>query len=257
MRHLFIALFFASFLCPASGQNNVFKTVGVSYTVGAPTFSPGKYGSQVAIDTTTGLWYEHNGTSWNAAGYRMQTISGCSEPNYTPTKYQSRLVINACTAGQGGPELYYWTGSVWLQINESATVSEPENQLVFGGPGGIGVDSDTGATYASRILKAPNLKILPTTNSTTGIIYSGDIKMISFYSPANDSMPTDNIFIGRGAGNYTMAPGHAKYMATKNILIGPESGKNITTGYLNTGMGWESIKNCTTCAGTIFRWSRT
>ena len=102
-------------------QNNITKNAAIAYTAGAPTFTPGKTGTQVAIDTVTWLWYEHNGASWNAAGYRMQTISGCSAPNYTPTKYQSRLVVNACTAGQGGPELYYWTGSVWLQINEGQT----------------------------------------------------------------------------------------------------------------------------------------
>jgi len=303
MKHLFIALFFFLILCPAFGQNNIVKTAGVSYTAGAPTFTPGRTGSQVAIDTVTGLWYEHNGTSWSASGYRVQTISGCSAPAYTPAKYQSRLVINACTAGQGGPELYYYTGSVWLQINEgqinegqtytagtgiditgtvitntapnvvqtlsiagqdlslsggggtvaipSSTVSEPENQLVFGGPGGVGVDSDTGATYASRILKAPNFRMLPTVNTTTGIIYSGNNPIIHFFAPNNDSVISDNIFIGLNTGNFTMASGSAKYMAKHNTIIGGGSGTDITTGYLNTVMGWESLRNCTTCAGSI------
>lgn len=120
MRHI-TTLLILIFSTSIFAQNNVVKTAGVSYTAGAPTFSPGRTGSQVAIDTVTGLWYEHNGTSWSASGYRVQTISGCSAPAYTPEKYQSRLVINACSAGQGGPELYYWTGSVWLQINEGQT----------------------------------------------------------------------------------------------------------------------------------------
>lgn len=120
MRHI-TTLLILIFSTSIFAQNNVVKTAGVSYTAGGPTFSPGKYGSQVAIDTVTGLWYEHNGTSWSASGYRIQTISGCSAPAYTPAKYQSRLVINACTAGQGGPELYYWNGSAWLQINEGQT----------------------------------------------------------------------------------------------------------------------------------------
>lgn len=133
MKHLFIALFFIYFLFPASGQNNVVKTAGVSYTAGAPTFSPGRTGSQVAIDTVTGYWYEYNGTSWSASGYRVQTISGCSAPAYTPAKYQSRLVINACTAGQGGPELYYYTGSTWLQINEGQTYTAGTGIAISGG----------------------------------------------------------------------------------------------------------------------------
>ncbi len=120
MRHI-TALLILIFSTSIFAQNNVVKTAGVTYTAGAPTFTPGRTGSQVAIDTVTGFWYEHNGTSWSASGYRVQTISGCSAPAYTPAKYQSRLVINACSAGQGGPELYYYTGSAWLQINEGQT----------------------------------------------------------------------------------------------------------------------------------------
>ncbi len=132
MRHI-TTLLILIFSTSIFAQNNVVKTAGVSYTAGAPTFSPGRTGSQVAIDTVTGFWYEHNGTSWSTSGYRIQTISGCSAPAYTPAKYQSRLVINACTAGQGGPELYYWTGSVWLQINEGQTYTAGTGIDITGG----------------------------------------------------------------------------------------------------------------------------
>lgn len=161
MKHLFIALFFIYFLFPASAQNNVVKTAGVSYTAGAPTFTPGRTGSQVAIDTVTGFWYEHNGTSWSASGYRVQTISGCSAPAYTPAKYQSRLVINACSAGQGGPELYYYTGSAWLQINEGQTYTAGTGIDITAGVisntapghtlkgGGTSMTARTGANFVS------------------------------------------------------------------------------------------------------------
>ena len=161
MKHLFIALFFFLILCPAFGQNNIVKTAGVSYTAGAPTFTPGRTGSQVAIDTVTGLWYEHNGTSWSASGYRVQTISGCSAPAYTPAKYQSRLVINACSAGQGGPELYYYTGSAWLQINEGQTYTAGTGIDITAGVisntapghtlkgGGTSMTARTGANFVS------------------------------------------------------------------------------------------------------------
>jgi hypothetical protein len=159
MKHLFIALFFFLILCPAFGQNNIVKTAGVSYTAGAPTFTPGRTGSQVAIDTVTGLWYEHNGTSWSASGYRVQTISGCSAPAYTPAKYQSRLVINACTAGQGGPELYYYTGSVWLQINEGQTYTAGTGINITGGVISAtstgGPDSTFQETNGSFLYKRP------------------------------------------------------------------------------------------------------
>lgn len=116
---------------------------------------------------------------------------------------------------------------------------------------GAGVDSDTGLTYVSRVLRTPNVRLLPTVNSTTGIIYSGALKMIHFYSPDNDSIPSNNIFIGNNTGNFTMYPGSAKYMGKNNNIIGAGSGVSITTGYLNTVFGWESLRSCTTCAGSI------
>jgi len=151
-----ITLLFLVFCATLFAQNNVVKTAGVSYTAGAPTFSPGKTGSQVAIDTTTWLWYEYNGASWSAAGYRLQSISGCSTPNYTPTKYQSRLVINACNAGQGGPELYYYTGSAWECLNCGGGSTGPQGPPGPSGPTGatgpqgpIGLTGPAGATGAT------------------------------------------------------------------------------------------------------------
>jgi hypothetical protein len=114
---------FSILLCLAlqTGFSQIYKTVGISYTSGTPTYIPAKAGSWLALDTVTWNYYTYNGSTWILDGYRVQSISGCSAPNYTPTKYQSRLVINACTALQGGPELYYYTGSAWLQINEGQT----------------------------------------------------------------------------------------------------------------------------------------
>lgn len=102
-------------------SQGIIKTVGISYTNGTPTYTPAKAGSALALDTVTWRYYTWDGYTWLSSGFRVQTISGCSAPAYTPTKFQSYLVINACTAGQGGPELYYWIGSAWLQINEGQT----------------------------------------------------------------------------------------------------------------------------------------
>lgn len=117
-----IILLYLLILSASCFAQTVTKTVGIVYTAGAPAHAPAaKVGSQVAIDTATWEWYEYNGSAWIASGDRIQSISGCSAPAYTPTKFQSRLAINACTALQGGPELYYYTGSAWLQINEGQT----------------------------------------------------------------------------------------------------------------------------------------
>jgi len=110
----------------ASAQvNNVYRTLGVSYTVGPPTFRPGSGGSRIAIDTVTFMWYESldpNMDDWTLSGHRVQEIPGCSAPSYTPTKHQSKLVVNGCTT----PELYLYEGAgVWdcLNCGSSGTVS--------------------------------------------------------------------------------------------------------------------------------------
>jgi hypothetical protein len=94
-------------------SQGIIKTVGISYTNGTPTYTPAKAGSALALDTVTWRYYTWNGSTWLSDGFRVQTISGCSTPAYTPTKYQSLVVINACNDAQGGPEIYKWSGSVW------------------------------------------------------------------------------------------------------------------------------------------------
>lgn len=114
---LIIATILFFWALSAFGQNNIYRTAGVPYTVGAPTFVPGSGGSMVAIDTVTGDWYysmNRYTDDWIKLGDRVQTISGCAAPAYTPAKYQSQLVVNSCAT----PELYLnTTGSTWVCLN--------------------------------------------------------------------------------------------------------------------------------------------
>lgn len=118
-RLLFLFLLFSSILY---GQNNIYRSGGITQTIGAPTFVPGASGNVVAIDTITGEWYVNpnrlSGSSWISAGYRLTNISGSVPPAYTPTAHQSHFVVNAAN------QLYYWDGSAW--------------QTVGGGGGGNG-----------------------------------------------------------------------------------------------------------------------
>lgn len=114
---LIIATILTFLALSAFGQNNIYRTAGIPYTVGAPTFVPGSGGSMVAIDTVTGDWYysmNRYTDDWLKLGDRVQTISGCAAPAYTPAKYQSQLVVNSCAT----PELYLnTTGSTWVCLN--------------------------------------------------------------------------------------------------------------------------------------------
>lgn len=112
-----LAIILTCFAAYAGAQNNIHTTAGVAQTVGAPTFVPGSRGSIVSIDTVTYNWYLSMGRytdDWINIGDRIQTISGCSAPNYTPAKYQSQLVVNSCSV----PEIYMnTTGSTWVCLN--------------------------------------------------------------------------------------------------------------------------------------------
>lgn len=115
---LFLMLLFAVSSYGQSGSNRY--TAGINYTVGVPTFVPQGNVSKVAIDTGTMKWYEYSQVGgWRWSGDRVQDISGCSAPAYTPGKAQSRLVLNNCTEAQNGhgPELYKYTGTEWLCLN--------------------------------------------------------------------------------------------------------------------------------------------
>lgn len=116
MKH-FVGAFLLFVAAYTSAQNNIYRTAGIPYTVGAPTFVPGAGGSMVAIDTVTGDWYysmNRYTDDWIKLGDRVQSIAGCAAPAYTPAKYQSQLVVNSCAT----PELYLnTTGSTWVCLN--------------------------------------------------------------------------------------------------------------------------------------------
>ena len=177
MRYIFSILLC---LIIQTGFSQIIKTVGISYTNGTPTYTPAKAGSALALDTVTWRYYTWNGSTWLSDGFRVQTISGCAAPAYTPTKFQSLLVINACTAGQGGPELYYWTGLVWLQINEGQTYTAgtgiaisgsneisntaPDQTVLLNEGAGI----DVTGTYPNFTLASTITQGLTSLNSQTG-----------------------------------------------------------------------------------------
>jgi hypothetical protein len=120
-----LAILFSLFALSGSAQ--IVKTAGIPYTVGAPTHTPSASGSAWAIDTGDLDLYAFYGGAWSLAGERIQTISGCTAPAYTPGKGQSVFVINGCDS------LYYYRSGAWVIINAG------------GGGGGGGVsDGDKG-----------------------------------------------------------------------------------------------------------------
>ena len=116
MKHI---LFVISILIPAFGysQSQILKTAGIPYTAIAPTYTPSASGSNWAIDTTMLRLYVWTGSAWSLAGERIQTVSGCVSPAYTPGKGQSVFVINGCDS------LYYYRAGAWRHVNKSGAAA--------------------------------------------------------------------------------------------------------------------------------------
>lgn len=122
-------LLFAGFNLQA--QNNTVYGAGISYTNGVPTWTPNPRTSRAAVDTVTGRWYHFNTPGgWQWIGNTVEEISGCAAPAYTPSKGDSRLVINNCVK----PQVYWYDGTVWKWINEGTTYFAGE---------GIRIENDT------------------------------------------------------------------------------------------------------------------
>lgn len=119
-----LAILFSLFALSGSAQ--IVKTAGIPYTATTPSHTPSASGSAWAIDTANLDLYAYYGGTWNLAGERIQTISGCAAPAYTPGKGQSLFVINGCDS------LYYYRSGAWVRINAGG-----------GGGGGI-TDGDKG-----------------------------------------------------------------------------------------------------------------
>ena len=108
MRLLFLSIFLIVNLLGAKDCKA--QTGTFIWTNGAPTTNPGASGARFAVDRATFRWYEWvSGTTWIGSGDRIQQISGCSAPNYTPGIHNSFVVVNSCT----NPEIYIWNGTEW------------------------------------------------------------------------------------------------------------------------------------------------
>jgi len=155
MKHiLFFILLFIS--APVIGQT--LYTTGVTFCAGVPVHNPGTTGAKWALDTTTwNLYVRSYGTTWTLIGNNwIQNISGCAAPAYTPTKHQSKVVINACNP----PELYAWDGAAWDQIGAGSgglTGTGLANRLgIWTDAGAIGYESTLLVDTVNNRLKIGN-----------------------------------------------------------------------------------------------------
>lgn len=126
-------ILFALLLFAFSAGAQVIKTAGVTYVSGTPAYTPSALGSEISVDTSTGIVYLYNrgATTWYALN-GIEIGGGSGTPVHTPGDNRPRFYLN------GDHYIYFWTGATWLQFRLDAdriadgSVSNTEFQYLDG-----------------------------------------------------------------------------------------------------------------------------
>lgn len=126
MKQLFYTILLLCFFATTGFSQAIVKGSGILYTNGAPTDTINvNYHSEVAIDTTTGYWYEFQRDSglWVKAGYRVYHWENEGVPTFTPTDKQSNILIN------NGDSLFHYRSGTWNLISGGSGLVSNEISL--------------------------------------------------------------------------------------------------------------------------------
>jgi len=210
-------IFFALLIFAATANAQIRWTAGIPYTTNAPTHTPSANGSLWAIDTATLDLYAYYSGSWKLTGERIQTISGCTAPAYTPGKGQSLFVINGCDS------LYYYRSGAWAHINAGGTGGGGATNLTFSETLGVYIlNSNTGSDVGFK------------PGNGIGITRLNDTITIS----ATDASVTNEGVLSVGAGT-----------GSTSLIQSNTSGSNTVT--LSAGSNITLSENTTTHTITI------
>ncbi|MBK9258105.1 MAG: hypothetical protein IPM42_21895 [Saprospiraceae bacterium] len=138
---LFLTLLFLTIATVGLNAQAIVKGSGVIYTNGVPGVAVDvDYYAEIAIDTTTGHWYEYNrdAADWEKAGFRVQLIGGSGTPAYTPGDKQSWVVINASN------EVWRYDGASWVLLTSSG--GDTQDLSITAGKGTINLQNSPSIT---------------------------------------------------------------------------------------------------------------
>ena len=115
MKHKHNIIIFVLLLLSISVSAQIQFTAGLNYESGVPSGAPSSTGSRIRVNLATGRAYIWNqaGSNWRVLAQGIDIVAGCSAPLYTPGYGQSLFAVNGCAS----PELYYYTGTAWVQIS--------------------------------------------------------------------------------------------------------------------------------------------
>ena len=101
------------------------------------------------------------------------------------------------------------------------------------------LDATTGRIFPKS---DKSIELVNTTSASTGVIYKEGESFIHNF--ANTTPIGHNVFIGEGAGNFTMDG--TTNQASNNTIVGTDAFNGNTTGASNMGIGWQVLKLNTT-----------
>lgn len=166
-------------------------------------------------------------------------FSGFDGSNYIPGAKITSTSSGTIAAGRVASNL------VFLTHPDSVTVAT--TRMTIASTGAITIanpDSGTGLTVSgggcsvtgSVSITAGNLA-LPTTSSSAGNITVNGTRYWN-------SFGTSNLFLGDGAGNYTLT-------GTKNFLMGTDAGSVATTATFNASLGYRALRLVTSGSNNV------
>jgi hypothetical protein len=169
-----LILFALLFVALSSGAQ-VIKTAGVTYVSGTPAYTPSALGSEISVDTATGIVYLYNRgeTTWYAMN-GTEIGGGTGSPVHTPGDNRPRFYLN------GDYDLYFWTGATWVQLNAGdnwgSQVVQHGSTLTGDGTGGIPLDvADNGVTNVKVATGIDAAKIADGSVSNTEFQHIGTV----------------------------------------------------------------------------------
>lgn len=213
-----IALLLLMFTSISLYSQTIVKGSGVVYTNGAPTHSVNNNAdSELAIDTTTGFWYEHSrdGLNWVLAGFRIQKFLFSVAPTAAPLDKQSEVLLNNVDS------LYRWRAGAWHHINPGAAYTA-----------GTGINI-TGLVITNT---APDQVVVLTNGG--GITITGTYP--NFTLTAADPSPTNEL---QTIANTSNATSHTVTLSNSGGSIQYVEGTGI--GLATTGTGLNGVLTIT------------
>ena len=183
MRKLLSLIF--TFSCLIASAQVTFNAPA-AYTTGVPSGAPSIQGSRIRVDLLTNKIYQWNPSimSWVLRPDGITEISGCADPAYTPTAFDSPFAINKCDTAQ----LYYYFSGAWHIVGDGRG----------GGSGGGGSTNLTFTGSSSPFTLANSSGTDVTFAQDTGILLSRSSNQLII----KNSAPDKTVVITGATGTY-------------------------------------------------------